>query len=84
MHCKRRSGLSPRRVRVVAAKVRSFAKTQKAQKTLWRDQHGNVFSEYVVVLGTVVLTAGLAIYALGVPLTRSFYLAKLFILLPIP
>ncbi len=51
---------------------------------LLSDQRGNVFSEYVIVLGTVVLAVGLAIYALGVPLTRSFYLAKLFILLPIP
>ena len=43
-----------------------------------------VFTEYVVVLGLVVLTVGLAIYALGVPLVHAYYLTKLFILLPIP
>jgi hypothetical protein len=43
-----------------------------------------VFVEYIVLLGTVVLTAGLALYGLGVPLVQTFYLTKLFILLPIP
>ena len=43
-----------------------------------------VFTEYVVVLGLVVLTVGLAIYALGVPLVHAYYLTKLLILLPIP
>ena len=43
-----------------------------------------VFAEYTVVLGVVVLTVGLALYGLGVPLVQSYYLAKLFILLPIP
>ena len=43
-----------------------------------------VFAEYIVVLGVVVLTAGLALYGLGVPLVQAFYLTKLFILLPFP
>ncbi len=43
-----------------------------------------VFAEYIVVLGVVVLTAGLALHGLGVPLVQSFYLTKLFILLPFP
>ena len=43
-----------------------------------------VFVEYTVVLGVVVLAAGLALYGLGVPLVQSFYITKLFILLPIP
>jgi len=43
-----------------------------------------VFVEYTVLLGVVVLTAGLALYGLGVPLVQAFYLTKLFILLPIP
>ena len=43
-----------------------------------------VFAEYIVVTGVVVLAAGLALYALGVPLVQAFYVTKLFILLPIP
>jgi len=43
-----------------------------------------VFAEYIVLLGVVVLAAGLAPYGLGVPLVQAFYLTKLFILLPIP
>ncbi|MGB5703106.1 MAG: hypothetical protein WBM48_09840 [Polyangiales bacterium] len=43
-----------------------------------------VFVEYIVLLGVVVLAAGLALYGLGVPLVQAFYLTKLFILLPIP
>lgn len=43
-----------------------------------------VFVEYAVVLGVVVLAAGLALFGLGVPLVQSFYMTKLFILLPIP
>lgn len=43
-----------------------------------------VFVEYTVVLGVVVLAAGLALFGLGVPLVQSFYMTKLFILLPIP
>jgi hypothetical protein len=43
-----------------------------------------VFAEYIVLLGVVVLVAGLALYGLGVPLVQAFYLTKLFILLPIP
>lgn len=43
-----------------------------------------VFAEYTLVTGIVVLAAGLALYALGVPLVQAFYLTKLFILLPVP
>jgi hypothetical protein len=43
-----------------------------------------VFAEYIVLTGVVVLTAGLALYALGVPLVQAFYVTKLFILLPVP
>lgn len=43
-----------------------------------------VFAEYIVVTGVVVLAAGLALYALGVPLVQAFYVTKLFILLPVP
>ena len=43
-----------------------------------------VFAEYIVLVGVVVLTAGLALYGLGVPLVQAYYLTKLFILLPIP
>jgi hypothetical protein len=43
-----------------------------------------VFAEYIVLVGTVALAAGLALYGLGVPLVESFYLTKLFILLPVP
>ncbi|MGB5372513.1 MAG: hypothetical protein WBN15_01920 [Polyangiales bacterium] len=43
-----------------------------------------VFAEYTLLTGIVVLTAGLALYALGVPLVQAFYLTKLFILLPVP
>ena len=43
-----------------------------------------VFVEYIILLAVVVLTAGLALYGLGVPLMQSFHLVKLFILLPIP
>ncbi|HSN82712.1 MAG TPA: hypothetical protein VLS88_09060 [Polyangiales bacterium] len=42
------------------------------------------FAEYAIVLGAFVLTVGLALYGLGVPLVQAYYLAKLFILLPIP
>ncbi len=43
-----------------------------------------MFAEYTLVTGVVVLSAGLALYGLGVPLVQSYYLTKLFILLPIP
>jgi hypothetical protein len=43
-----------------------------------------VFVEYIVLVGAVVLSAGLALYGLGVPLLQAAYLAKLFILLPMP
>lgn len=43
-----------------------------------------VFAEYALLTGVVVLTAGLALYGLGVPLVQAYYLTKLFILLPIP
>jgi hypothetical protein len=43
-----------------------------------------VFAEYTLVTGIVVLSAGLALYGLGVPLVEAYYLTKLFILLPIP
>jgi len=43
-----------------------------------------VFAEYTLVTGVVVLSAGLALYGLGVPLVQSYYLTRLFILLPIP
>jgi len=43
-----------------------------------------VFAEYTFVTGVVVLTTGLALYALGVPLVQAYYLTKLFILLPVP
>jgi hypothetical protein len=43
-----------------------------------------VFVEYTVLLGAVVLAAGLALYGLGVPMMESFYLTKLFLLLPVP
>jgi hypothetical protein len=43
-----------------------------------------VFAEYTLLTGIVVLAAGLALYALGVPLVQAFYLTKLFILLPVP
>jgi hypothetical protein len=43
-----------------------------------------VFTEYSVVLGVVVISAGLALLSLGLPLIKAFYLTKLFILLPVP
>lgn len=43
-----------------------------------------VFAEYTLLTGIVVLTAGLALYALGAPLVQAYYLTKLFILLPVP
>ena len=43
-----------------------------------------VFAEYTLVTGVIVLTAGIALYALGVPLVEAYYLTKLFILLPVP
>ncbi|MGB8332669.1 MAG: hypothetical protein WCE62_21270 [Polyangiales bacterium] len=43
-----------------------------------------MFAEYTLVTGLVVLAAGLALHALGVPLVQAYYLAKLFILLPVP
>jgi len=43
-----------------------------------------VFAEYIVLVAVVVLAAGLALYGLGVPLVQSFYLVKLFVLLPVP
>jgi len=43
-----------------------------------------VFAEYTLVTGVVVLTAGLALHDLGLPLVQAYYLAKLFILLPVP
>ncbi len=33
-----------------------------------------VFAEYTLLTGIVILTAGLALYALGVPLVPAFYL----------
>ncbi|MGB5350626.1 MAG: hypothetical protein WBN10_13560, partial [Polyangiales bacterium] len=42
-----------------------------------------VFAEYTLLTGIVVLTAGLALYGLGVPLVQAFYVTKLFILLPV-
>jgi hypothetical protein len=33
-----------------------------------------VFAEYTLVTGVVVLTAGLALYGLGVPLVQAYYL----------
>ena len=35
-----------------------------------------VFAEYTLVTGLVVLTAGLALYALGVPLVQAYYLTN--------
>ncbi len=43
-----------------------------------------VFAEYVLLTGVVTLTAGLALYGLGVPLVQAYFLTKLFVLLPIP
>jgi len=43
-----------------------------------------VFAEHILLTGVVVLSAGLALHALGVPLVQAFYLTKLFILLPVP
>ena len=43
-----------------------------------------MFAEYTLVTGVVVLTAGLALYGLGVPLVEAYYLTKLSILLPVP
>ena len=43
-----------------------------------------MFAEYTLVTGVVVLTTGLALYGLGVPLVQAYYVTKLFILLPIP
>jgi hypothetical protein len=43
-----------------------------------------VFAEYIVLVGTVVLSAGVALYGLGVPLLEAANLVKLFILLPMP
>jgi hypothetical protein len=43
-----------------------------------------VFTEYSIVVGVVVLAVGVALLGLGVPLLEAFYLAKLFILLPLP
>jgi hypothetical protein len=43
-----------------------------------------VFAEYTLLTGIVVLTTGLALYGLGVPLVQAFYVTKLFILLPVP
>lgn len=43
-----------------------------------------VFTEYSIVLGVVVLAAGLALLGLAVPLVQAFYLTKLFVLLPVP
>jgi hypothetical protein len=43
-----------------------------------------VFSEYTIVLGTVALAAGLALYALGEPLFQAYDLTRLFILSPLP
>jgi hypothetical protein len=43
-----------------------------------------VFAEQTIVLGTVVLMVGFALFGLGVPLIEGFYLTKLFILLPVP
>jgi len=43
-----------------------------------------VFAEQTIVLGIVVLSVGLALFGLGVPLVEAFYLIKLFILLPVP
>lgn len=37
-----------------------------------------------MLVGVVVLSAGLAVYGLGVPLMKAMYLTKLFILLPMP
>ena len=51
---------------------------------LFKDNRGVVFTEYIIVLGTISLAVGLALYALGVPLVRAYYLTKLFILLPFP
>ena len=48
------------------------------------EQSGNVFSEYIILLGLVSFPVGLAIYGLGVPLARAFYWMKLFIVVPIP
>ena len=33
-----------------------------------------MFAEYTLVTGVVVLTAGLALYGLGVPLVQAYYL----------
>lgn len=43
-----------------------------------------VFAEYALLTVVVVLAVGLALYGLGVPLVRAFYITKLFILLPVP
>ncbi len=59
-------------------------KKTEPSRALVRDQQGNVFAEYIIVLGTAALVIGLAIYSLGVPLVRSYYIVKLFVLLPIP
>ena len=57
---------------------------RRLPSSLFRNRQGTVFTEYAIALGTVAVTVGLAIYALGVPLARSFYLPKALILLPIP
>ena len=43
-----------------------------------------VFAEYIVLVGVVVLSAGLALYGLVVPLLRAVQLTQLLILLPMP
>ena len=42
------------------------------------------FTEYAIVLGLCSLAVGLALYGLGVPLVKAYYLTKFFVLLPIP
>ena len=63
----------------------STARSNEYATSIVHDRWGSVvFAEYTLVTGVVVLTAGLALYGLGVPLVEAYYLTKLFILLPVP
>lgn len=74
---------SPRAARRIVRQVERFARPD-ATATVTGRYRAVVFVEYTVLLGVVVLAGGLALYGLGVPMMQSFYLTKLFLLLPVP
>ena len=52
--------------------------------SLFADQRGSIFAEYVVLLSVVAMVCVAALILAGIPLVRNFYMQTAIIGLPVP